>query len=67
MQYLEIFADGYLGSLELTGEFGDEHSSLMVQQIENGAAAFFVQQENRPAVASDICARVAARISFYSV
>jgi hypothetical protein len=53
--------------LELTGEFGDEHSSLMVQQIENGAAAFFVQQENRPAVASDICARVAARISFYSV
>jgi len=55
MQDFEILANGYLGCLELAGKFGDEYTSLMVQKIENGAAAFFVEQVDRPG-ATPICA-----------
>ena len=44
VQDLQIFADGYLRGLELRRQVGNQHPTLMVQHIEDGAAAFFVEQ-----------------------
>jgi hypothetical protein len=47
MQNLKVLANRDLRRFKLTGEFGDEHPALVREQIENGAAAFFVQHGNR--------------------
>jgi hypothetical protein len=67
VQDLEVFANGHLRSLELVGEFSDQYSSLMIEEIKNGAAAFFVEQVGRPVATCEFVRRAAARISFYSV
>ena len=43
MQDFQIFADGDLRRLELPGEFCNQNPSLVIQQIEDGAASFFVE------------------------
>jgi hypothetical protein len=54
MQDFQVFADGDLGSLELPGEFRNQNPSLVIQQIEDGAASFFVEHGIKPE-----CERVA--------
>ena len=44
MQQFKIFADGDLRSIEIFGDFTDQHAAFPVDQVEDGAAAFFVQQ-----------------------
>jgi hypothetical protein len=46
MQDLKIFADRNLRGFELARKFGDQHTSLVGEQIENGATAFFVEHWN---------------------
>lgn len=45
MQNFEIFTNRNLGCFELPGQFGNENPALMVDQVEDGAAAFFVEHE----------------------
>ena len=42
VQDFKILADRNLRGFELSGEFGDKHSSLMVKEIDNRASTFFV-------------------------
>jgi hypothetical protein len=42
----EVLANRNLRSFELAGEFGDQNASLVGEQIENGAATFFVEHGN---------------------
>jgi len=42
MQDFEILANRNLRGFEMAREFSNQHSSLMVQEVENGATAFFV-------------------------
>ena len=39
----EILANRNLRGVELAGKFGDQNASLVGEQIENGAATFFVE------------------------
>jgi hypothetical protein len=48
MQDFQVFADRDLRSLELPGEFRNQNSSLVIQQIEDGAASFFVKHGIKP-------------------
>ena len=43
MQGFEILANRNLRGFELLGKFSDEDPSLAIQEIEDGAAAFFVE------------------------
>jgi hypothetical protein len=43
VQNLKVLANRNLRCFETAGEFGDENSALMIQQIEDGAATFFVE------------------------
>lgn len=47
VQDLQILANRNLRGFELAGQLGDQNPALMVEQIENGAATFFVQHESR--------------------
>ena len=68
MQDFQVFADGDLRRLELLGEFSDQDPSLVIQQIEDGAASFFVEHGIKPdVIALPLGKRGAKRISFYSV
>ena len=46
MQDFEILANRNLRSFELAREFGDQNPALVGEQIENGAATFFVEHGN---------------------
>lgn len=46
MKDLQIFANRNLRSFELARKFGDQHTTLMRDEIENGAAAFFVKHDS---------------------
>src|SRR5207245_4824686 len=45
MEDFEVLANRDLRGFESAGEFGDENATLTGKQIEDGAAAFFVQHE----------------------
>ena len=40
----EVLANRNLRGFELRGEVGDQHTSVMVQEVDDGATAFFVEQ-----------------------
>jgi hypothetical protein len=67
VQDLEISANRNLGGFEVAGEFGDQNPALTAQQIEYGAASFFVQHGNagrrRRGAANGLC----GSYFFYSV
>jgi len=57
-----------LRSLELPGEFRNQYPSLVIQQIEDGAASFFVKHGIKPECEPvGRGKRAEKRISFYSV
>jgi hypothetical protein len=68
MQDFQILPDSDLRSLELPGEFRNQNPSLVIQQIEDGAASFFVEHRislNESAL--PVAKAAEKRISFYSV
>ena len=68
MEDFQVFADGDLRSLELPGEFRNQNPSVVIQQIEDGAASFFVEHEiNLNVSALPVADAAEKRISFYSV
>jgi hypothetical protein len=69
LQDIEILADRNLGRFEVAGEFGDQNPALTAQQINYGAASFFVQHGNVLPAAGAVGRRTALvfRMSFYSV
>jgi hypothetical protein len=46
VQDFQVLANRHLRSFKLSGELGNEHPALVGQQIENGAATFFVEHGN---------------------
>jgi hypothetical protein len=43
VQNLQVFANRNLGHVEMAGKFGHQNASLTSEQIEYGAASFFVE------------------------
>src|SRR5215469_14931410 len=64
MQDFEVFANRNLRGFEFAGKLGDQDSSLVVQQIDYGAATLFVEHKKIPA---RFMRRLETSISFYSV
>ncbi len=48
MQDFQVFADGNLRSLKLLGEFRYQNPPVVIQQVEDGAASFFVEHGVEP-------------------
>jgi hypothetical protein len=71
MQDFEILANRNLRGFEMAAKFGDQDTALAVEQIENGAAAFFVEHWSQLAGGSRSGMwpprGLLWRISFYSV
>jgi hypothetical protein len=68
VQDLEILANRNLRSFELFGEFRNQDSALMRQQIENGSASLFVKHgksKTRDRIGAQLTSK--CRLSFYSV
>jgi len=43
VQNFQVFANRNLGSVKMAGEFGHQDTSVTGEQIEYGAASFFVE------------------------